>query len=254
MTKQTPKDMVKLDESVKNGIKDLVVTQETYANIYKRVEKIKANTSDENFIKEADSIIQDTKAMEKEFKKHIAVEVIESNGETDGYNLPINSVASDVIKEANHSINNLEVIAELRENVEDIVYNKREKLKMTDEEQEEFDNYPKQDIEDTIDYVVNTIPKLMIDEMGKVLGKEYQLRARDIEPILNNFIVRAFSAKKDQKYRTPNDEKVIPYLKKMWDDNLPLGQNQKSWLYHVEEKTGVKYETIRKIEKKYRRK
>ena len=92
----------------------------------------------------------------------------------------------------------------------------------------------------------------LINLIHSKFGEYFQIKIRRLKKKLNDATLRISSLQKGRKYTTEKDLKVLPYLKIMWDDNLPLEDNQKSWYGKIHKETGVGFETIRAINKKWK--
>jgi len=117
---------------------------------------------------------------------------------------------------------------------------------------EDGEELSEEEIEKIVKYCWMQVVPLMVDLMHSKFGEHFQAKIRRLKKKLNDATLRIASLQKGRKYTTEKDLKVIPYLKTMWDDNLPLGDNQKSWYGKIHKETGVGFETIRAINKKWK--
>ena len=76
-----------------------------------------------------------------------------------------------------------------------------------------------------------------------------------IKPLLNeamDSVLRVASKKKGKRYISKTEQKIIQKLEIYWDDNLPLGDNRKSYFNKIADDYGKSFDAIKKIEKRNR--
>ena len=75
---------------------------------------------------------------------------------------------------------------------------------------------------------------------------------------LNREIIKLYkkdlppSPKKGKKYPNEQTYRVTDLLEKYWDDNLPLGDNRKSYFNKIADKLGLSFKRVETIELEYR--
>ena len=115
----------------------------------------------------------------------------------------------------------------------------------------------------TIDGIIEYVWKMQLvpvfaELITSKFAEHHKAKVTRLQEKLKNAKLVSPSVQKGRKYFTEKDIKVLPYLPKVWDDNLPFNKegkflhNQKSWFGMIETETGVGYETIRSIHKKWK--
>ena len=120
--------------------------------------------------------------------------------------------------------------------------------------------YPKKDVDDTINFVVESM-SLVMELFNKSLGKQSQSLIKPIAQLTAQSIIRKLSGKKDKKYPQKLDYPLMDDLELYWRKNLPMCKydnctefqhNRKTWFLHLEEKYGKKFKGIEAFELRYR--
>ena len=160
--------------------------------------------------------------------------VKKSDGKVDKYGIP-KSVNWEEVEEV--IILDEEIIDEIRTTILPVIEKEKQ---LTKEEQKEV-----------LEYIIEKIPVIM-QIIGEVLGDSFQEDIKPLAKVFTTSILKIFSAKKGKDYKSKRTKEIIKKLDKLWDDNLPLEDNQKSYFHKIAKEYGITYDAVRKIDKKYR--
>ena len=88
--------------------------------------------------------------------------------------------------------------------------------------------------------------------VGKHQGQGYQKVIKPLQALYDLGRLKKASKKRGKRYISKTEQKIIQKLEIYWDDNLPLGDNRKSYFYKLADDYGKSFETIVKIEQRNR--
>jgi hypothetical protein len=118
----------------------------------------------------------------------------------------------------------------------------------------DWSQFTDQDIENSLDYVMEYMPHIL-QLVGEHEGQGYQHIIKPLQILFTNATLRAKSKKTNQIYLNATHKKIVDKLKFYWDDNLPLGDNKKSYFNKIADEYEIKggYDTIKKMEERFRK-
>jgi len=103
--------------------------------------------------------------------------------------------------------------------------------------------YPDLELTETLDRA------LMKWEDGEV--EDYQEFSRELEKIIKK-IRKKVSPKAGQTYPSPRTDKIVKALFKYWDDDLPLGDNRKTYFQKLADENELSFDRVAQIELQWR--
>ena len=107
------------------------------------------------------------------------------------------------------------------------------------------------DYQNAVEYVFQDMD-FLLTLVGKHQGQGYQKVIKPLQALYDIGRLKKASQKQGKRYISKSEQEIIQKLEIYWDDNLPLGDNRKSYFNKIADDYGKSFDAIKKIEKRNR--